>query len=79
MAFRRVLFRSTLFIEQEIGLAAHVQREMPWFLTLRDTEGTPLANAIVQPRGREGRAFVPIIVGHKNSDPYATHGAAILA
>jgi hypothetical protein len=70
---------SSLFIEQEIGLAAHLQREMPWFLTLRDGEGTPLASAMVQPRGREARAFVPIIVGAKNSDPYAAHGDAIRA
>ena len=70
---------STLFIEQEIGLAAHVQREMPWFLTLRDAEGTPLASAMVQPRGREGRAFVPILVGAQNGDPYTAQGEAIRA
>lgn len=77
-AAQKIVPPSTLFIEQEIGLAAHVQREMPWFLTLRDAEGTPLVSAMVQPRGREGRAFVPIIVGAKNSDPYTAHGAAIL-
>jgi hypothetical protein len=70
---------SSLFIEQEIGLEAHLQREMPWFLTLRDAEGMPLANAMVQPRGREHRAFVPIIVGSKNTDPYPAHGNAISA
>jgi hypothetical protein len=70
---------STLFIEQDIGLEAHLQREMPWFLTLRDREGAPLANAMVQPRGREDRAFIPIIVGVKNSDPYLAHGEAIRA
>ncbi|MGY4434552.1 hypothetical protein ACVWWO_007029 [Bradyrhizobium sp. F1.13.1] len=30
-------------IERDIGLEAHVQREMPLFLTLRDREGNPLA------------------------------------
>jgi hypothetical protein len=70
---------SSLFIEQDIGLEAHLQREMPWFLTLRDREGAPLANAMVQPRGREDRAFVPVIVGVKNSDPYPAHGEAICA
>jgi hypothetical protein len=70
---------STVFIEQEIGLNAHLQREMPWFLTLRDGDGAPLASAMVQPRGREDRAFMPVIVGAKNSDPYAAHGEAIRA
>ncbi|HEY1503079.1 MAG TPA: hypothetical protein VGF92_02200 [Stellaceae bacterium] len=70
---------STLFIEQEIGLDAHLQREMPWFLTLRDGDGTPLASAMVQLRGREDRAFMPIIVGTKNSDPYPAHAEAIRA
>jgi hypothetical protein len=70
---------SKLFIEQEIGLEAHLQREMPWFLTLRDAEGVPLASAMVQPRGREDRAFMPIIVGPQNADPYPTQGEAIRA
>src|SRR5712675_2816958 len=30
-------------IERDIGLEAHVQREMPLFLTLRDREGNALA------------------------------------
>ena len=70
---------SPLFIEQEIGLDAHLQREMPWFLTLRDAEGAPLASAMVQPRGREDRAFMPVIVGAKNGDPYLAHAEAIRA
>jgi len=78
-AAQRFVPPSTLFVEQEIGLDAHLQREMPWFLTLRDPDGIPLASAMVQPRGREGRAFVPVIVGAKNSDPYAGHGDAIRA
>jgi hypothetical protein len=32
--------RSGPFIEQNIGLKAHIQRVMPVFLTLRDGEGT---------------------------------------
>ena len=70
---------SKLFIEQEIGLEAHLQREMPWFLTMRDAEGAPLASAVVQPRGREDRAFMPIILGPQNTDPYPAHGEAIRA
>ena len=30
---------TSVFIEQDIGKAAHIQREMPFFLTLRDDEG----------------------------------------
>lgn len=67
------------FIEQEIGLKAHIQRVMPLFLTLRDGEGNPLATAMLPPGGREDQAFRPIIVGTSNSDPYAEQGAAIRA
>src|SRR5216683_1576608 len=48
---------STVYFEQEIGLKAHVQREMPLFLTLRDDEGNPLATAMLPPGGRDDRAF----------------------
>ena len=65
------------FIEQEIGLKAHVQRVMPMFLTLRDDEGKPLVTAMLPPRGQEDRSFRPIIVGTANADPYVEHGEAI--
>src|SRR4029077_10134090 len=32
---------SKVYFEQEIGLKAHIQREMPLFLTLREMDGTP--------------------------------------
>jgi hypothetical protein len=67
------------FIEQEIGLKAHIQRVMPLFLTLRDAEGNALATGMLPPGGREDHAFRPIIVGAANGDPYAAHGAAIRA
>ena len=67
------------FIEQEIGLKAHVQRVMPLFLTLRDGEGNALATAMLPPGGREDHTFRPIIVGANNGDPYVEHGAAIRA
>jgi hypothetical protein len=47
---------STVYFEQEIGLKAHVQREMPLFLTLRDDEGNPLATAMLPPGGRDDRS-----------------------
>jgi hypothetical protein len=74
-------YRSPLtnFIEQEIGLNAHVRREMPLFLTLRDGEGTALATAMLPPAGQGIRAFRPMIVGFENSDPYPAHGDAIKA
>jgi hypothetical protein len=70
---------SPIHFEQEIGLKAHVQREMPRFMTLRDDEGKALATAMLPPRGADDRSFRPIIVGIENGDPYAEHGAAIEA
>jgi hypothetical protein len=68
---------SAHYIEQNIGLKAHIQRVMPIFLTLRDGEGKALVTAMLPPAGRDDRAFRPIIVGPDNSDPYPEHGAAI--
>jgi hypothetical protein len=70
---------SKSFIEQEIGLKAHLQREMPLFLTLRDAEGQAHATAMLPPRGRDTAAFRPIIVGAANVDPFTDHDAAIRA
>src|ERR1051325_9707055 len=70
---------SKVFFEQEIGLKAHVQREIPLFLTLRDGDGNPLATAMLPPSGRDDRSFRPIIVGPGNADPYPEQGDAIRA
>jgi hypothetical protein len=69
--------RSARVFEQNIGLAAHIQRVMPMFLTLRDPEGRALATAMLPPEGQDEHQFRPIIVGHGNSDPYPEHGDAI--
>lgn len=65
--------------EQEIGLKAHIQREMPLFLTLRDGEGNGLVTAMLPPQGEDGGPFRPIVVGPENRDPYPEHGDAIAA
>ncbi len=70
---------SSKFIERDIGLAAHIQREMPLFLTLRADDGTGLATAMLPPRGRPNESFSCIIVGPKNADPFAEHADAIAA
>src|SRR4249920_1765461 len=70
---------ATAFIERDIGLNAHVQSAMPWFLTLRDGEGSALATAMLPPGGKEDSAFRIIIVGPANADPYAKDGDAIAA
>ena len=70
---------STVFFEQAIGLDAHIRREMPLFLTLRDEDGTPLATAMLPPGAKPDRSFSAIIVGPANADPYPLHGAAIRA
>jgi hypothetical protein len=70
---------SKVSFEQEIGLKAHIQREMPLFLTLRDGDGTPLATAMLPPDGKDDRSFRPIIVGSGNADPYPDEGDSIRA
>jgi hypothetical protein len=70
---------TNVFIEQDIGKAAHIQREMPMFLTLRDQDGAPLVTAMLPPGGRRDRSFGCIIVGPANGDPYKQHGDAIEA
>ncbi len=70
---------STVFFEHNIGLEAHVQREMALFLTLRSAEGKGLATAMLAPAGRGDPNFTMIIVGEDNSDPYSEHDEAIRA
>lgn len=68
---------SKSFIEQDIGLNAHVQREMPMFMTLRDQNGQAHVTAMLPPGGKpSGRV---IIVGPANADPYPAEGEAIKA
>lgn len=70
---------SKSYVERDIGLKAHIQREMPLFLTLRDSDGGGLVTAMLPPGGRADPAFRIIIVGKGNSDPYVEHEAAIKA
>ena len=70
---------TTVFIEQAIGLADHIKRTMPLFLTLRDMDGGGHATAMLPPGGKEDRSFAPIIVGPGNADPYPDHAEAIRA
>jgi hypothetical protein len=70
---------STNYIERDIGLAAHVLRAMPLFLTLREHDGTPLATAMLPPGGQETGGARMIIVGPANADPFLTEDAAIQA
>lgn len=67
------------FIERDIGLSAHLSREMPLFLTLRAHEGNALATAMLPPQPRNEPGFRIIIVGPENSDPYLAHADAIAA
>lgn len=68
---------TSLYIEQNIGLKAHIQRAMPLFLTLRNRDGAPLVTAMLPPGGKEDKTFRPIVVGESNTDPYPAHGEAI--
>ena len=70
---------TTSYIERDIGLKDHIQREMPLFLTLRDAEGNGLATAMLPPAGKHTPSFHIIIVGRANGDPYRAEGGAIEA
>jgi hypothetical protein len=70
---------TTNYIERDIGLAAHIQRSMPLFLTLREHDGTPLATAMLPPGGKADEGFRTIVVGPANGDPFGAHDAAIAA
>src|SRR5258706_9966026 len=70
---------SSVFFEQEIGREAHIQREMPLFLTLRADDGTGLATAMLPPRGENDDSTRIIIVGAANADPYIDSDDAIQA
>ncbi len=70
---------SKVNFEQEIGMKAYIQREMPLFLTLRADDGTALATAMLPPGGKDDRSFRPIIVGASNADPYDDQDEAIRA
>ncbi|MDP6832839.1 MAG: hypothetical protein QF521_16415 [Alphaproteobacteria bacterium] len=68
---------STVSFEQNIGLEAHLQRQMPLFLTLRSRSGDGLATAMLPPGGDETPGFRIIIVGADNGDPYNGQADAI--
>ena len=70
---------SKTFFEQEIGLNAHIQHEMPLFLTLRDQDGVAHVTAMLPPGGKDDLAARIIIVGPANADPYPGEGDAIKA
>lgn len=70
---------SKTFFEQEIGLKAHVQTEMPLFLTLRDQDGKAHVTAMLPPGGKASPAGRIIIVGASNADPYPAESEAIKA
>lgn len=65
------------YIEQDIMRAAHIQRAMPLFLTLRDEEGQALVTAMLPAAKQADLAARPVVVGRDNSDPYPEHGHAI--
>ena len=70
---------SKSFIEQDIGLNAHIQRTMPLFLTLRDEDGKAHVTAMLPPGGKGDSGGRCIIVGPGNADPYPGESDAIRA
>jgi hypothetical protein len=69
--------KSARFIERDIGLKAHIQRIMPLFLTLRDSDGNALVTAMLPPSGKDASSFRTIVVGQANSDPFPEYGEQI--
>ena len=69
---------TSVYIEQDIGKAAHIKRSMPLFLTLRDQDGKGLVTAMLPPGGRGGGGQA-IVVGAANADPYIDYADAIQA
>ena len=65
------------FIERDIGLGPHILRSMPLFLTLRESDGTALATAMLPPGAKDTDGFRSIVVGPANADPFGAHGEAI--
>src|SRR4029450_553077 len=55
--------------EQNIGLESHIRRQMPLFLTLRDTEGNGLATAMLRPGGLDDLGVKVSIEGQRNREP----------
>jgi hypothetical protein len=70
---------SKTFFEQEIGLNAHIQKEMPWFMTLRDQDGKAHVTAMLPPGGKGDAGARIIVVGPANADPYTAEAEAITA
>jgi peptidoglycan/xylan/chitin deacetylase (PgdA/CDA1 family) len=70
---------SKSYIEQDIGLNAHIQRAMPLFLTLRDQDGKAHVTAMLPASGKHDAGARFIIVGPGNADPYPGEGDAIKA
>lgn len=68
---------TSVYIEQDIGKAAHIRRSMPMFLTLRDQDGHALVTAMVPPKGKTSGPCV--VVGPGNADPYPDNADAIEA
>src|SRR5260370_23279982 len=57
-------------IERDIGLKAHVEREMPLFITLRDREGNALTTAMLPPGGKKRGGVSIHILSSANRAPY---------
>jgi hypothetical protein len=70
---------SSVFFEQEIGLKAHLQREMPLFLSLRDQAGASLVTALLPQASDAAHSVRPVILGRANTDPYMKFSDAILS
>jgi hypothetical protein len=67
------------WFERDIGLNSYLLRSMPMFLTLRDSDGTPLLNAMLPPCGKEDGHHSCQIVGPGGADASNSEHDAVRA
>jgi hypothetical protein len=56
------------WFECDIGLKSYLLRAMPMFLTLRDSDGTPLLNVMLPPCGKDDGQHSCQVVGPNGAD-----------
>jgi len=66
------------FIERDIGLSSHLKRTMPIFLTLRESDGTAVASAIL-PQDPESESIAARVIGPGDCDAFRAQREALVA
>ena len=70
--------RTLSFIERDIGLSAHLTRTMPIFLTLRESDGTAVASALL-PQDPDQLSIAARVIGPGDNDAFREQREALQA